>query len=124
MSLLKLKTGAPVPVTPREFFGSICPKVLALQAEICRKLGGTYAFSLFGDGGGAWTLDYTDAAVRDGAAEDADLWVEMDASDFTELLKGTLDLDAAASAGRIRLRGNPALLSRLVAVLEPAQGNP
>lgn len=122
MSLLKLRTGAPAPVTPREFFETICPKVLALQGEVCGKLGGTYAFSLFGDGGGGWTLDYRDATVRGGADEDADLWVEMDAGDFTELLKGTLDIDAGASAGRIRLRGNPALLSHLIAVLEPAQG--
>ena len=120
MSLLKLKTGDPSPVTPAEFFTAICPKVLALHQGICRKLGGRYAFQLFGDGGGAWTLDYNNVVVHDGAEGGSDLYVEMTAADFTELLKGTLDLEAAAQEGRLRASGDVALFSNLVAVLEPA----
>ena len=121
MTLLKLKTGAPSPVTPVEFFTSICPKVLALSDGICRKLGGRYAFQLFGEGGGSWTLDYNDVVVADGVL-DNDLYVEMEAADFTDLLKGTLDVEAAAQQGRLRASGDVALFSNLVVVLQPASG--
>lgn len=118
--MLKLKTGAIAPVTPVEFFTSICPKTLKVHQAICAKLGGRYAFQLFGDGGGAWTLDYARARVNDGIADDGwDLYLEMTASDFSELLKGTLDVDAAAEQGRLRVDGDVALFSSLIAVLEP-----
>jgi hypothetical protein len=125
MSILKLKTGAPAPVTPVEFFTSICPKTLAVHEAICTKLGGRYAFQLIGEGGGAWTLDFAHARVEDGVREDmatagADLYLEMSSADFTELLKGTLDVDAAAEQGRLRVDGDVSLFSNLIAVLEPA----
>jgi hypothetical protein len=120
MSLLKLTTGDPAPLTPVEFFTQTCPKVLSVHGAICKKLGGTYSFQLFGDGGGQWTLDYAGALVHEGLKDDADLYVEMDAADFTELLKGTLDVEGAADDGRIRIRGDASLFGNLVAVLEPA----
>jgi hypothetical protein len=120
MSLLKLRTGSVAAVTPSEFFTSICPKTLAVHRAICTKLGGRYAFQLFGDGGGAWTLDYGKAQVDDGVEDDRwDLYLEMTASDFSELLKGTLDVDAAADQGRVRIDGDVSLLSNLIAVLQP-----
>jgi hypothetical protein len=118
MSLLKLKTGEPNPVTPQEFFSVMCPKVLSLHGAICQKIGGTYAFQLFGDGGGAWTLDYNSQLVHEGVMDKPDLYVEMDAADFSDLLKGTLDVEAAADDGRIRIGGDAALFSNLIAVLE------
>ena len=125
MSLLKLKTGAPSPVTPVEFFTSICPKTLAVHEAICAKLGGRYAFQLFGDGGGAWTLDYATAQVADGVENEGwDLYLEMEAADFSDLLKGTLDVDAAADQGRLRVAGDVSLFSNLLAVLEPTSSSP
>jgi hypothetical protein len=118
MSLLKLKTGEPAPVTPAEFFSVLCPKVLTLHAPICKQIGGTYAFQLFGDGGGAWTLDYASSVVHEGVIERPDLYVEMDAADFSSMLKGTLDVERAADEGRIRIGGDAALFSNLIAVLE------
>jgi ubiquinone biosynthesis protein UbiJ len=58
--------------------------------------------------------------VHEGLKDDADLYVEMDAADFAELLKGTLDVEGAADDGRIRIRGDASLFGNLVAVLEPA----
>src|SRR5262245_54811035 len=98
MSHLQLKThGAEAkPMTPVEFFTSVCPKVLTVHEAICKRIGGNYAFRLFGDGGGQWTLDYAASQVHDGVRDGADLYVEMTASDFAEMLKGTLDVERAA----------------------------
>jgi hypothetical protein len=123
MSLLKLKaqSAGTSPVSPREFFTSICPKVLELHAGICARLGGRYAFQLFGEGGGAWTLDFPRGRVDDGVQDRSwDLYLEMEAGDFTDLLKGTLDVEAAAGAGRLRVDGDVRLFSNLIAILEPA----
>ena len=122
MSLHQLRTGSPTPTTAVEFFRTICPKVLTLHATICKQLGGLYAFQLFGEGGGAWTLDYPACVVRDGALDDADLYVEMEARDFADLLRGTLDVDRAAEEGRIRINGDASLFTNLAAVLEPTGG--
>lgn len=119
MSLLKLKTGAPSPVTAREFFDDICPKVLGLQSDACHKLGGTYGFAIFGDEGGNWSLDYASASVTMGNAASADLYVEMDAKDFGDLLRGALDVEASATAGRVRFSGDVSLLPNLTALFEP-----
>ena len=120
MSIMKLKAGTPSAVTPAEFFSTVCPAVLGLQSDVCKKIGGTYAFELSGDGGGAWTLDYNHGVVVGGADNDTDLSVQMTARDFADMMKGTLDVIAAAVAGRIRVRGDTGLFSNLIAVLEPA----
>ena len=122
MSLLQLKaqTATASPVTAHEFFTSICPKTLELHAAICAKVGGRYAFQLLGAGGGAWTLNFLDARVDDGVTDGGwDLYLEMETADFNELLKGTLDVEGAAAAGRLRVGGDVALFTNLIAVLEP-----
>jgi hypothetical protein len=120
MSLLKLKTGDPKPMTPVEFFEGVLPKVMELQKSVCQKLGGRYAFQLFGDGGGAWTLDFPHAQVGAGVNDAGwDLYLEMTAGDFTDLLKGTLDVARAAGEGRIRVDGDVSLFGNLMAVIEP-----
>ncbi|HEY4221876.1 MAG TPA: SCP2 sterol-binding domain-containing protein [Myxococcota bacterium] len=121
MSLLKLKTGDPKAMTPTEFFEAVCPKVLAVHAPICKQLGGSYAFQVLGQGGGAWTLDYGATLVHSGALPGADLLVEMSAHDFTDLLKGTLDVEKAADEGRVRIKGDAKLFGNLAAVLAPVE---
>ena len=48
-----------------------------------------------------------------------DFYVEMDAVDFTALLKGTLDVERAAGEGRIRVGGDPSMFANLMAVMQP-----
>ena len=119
--VLQLKTGEPVHISPKDFFNDIAPKIIEAQKEPCAKLGGTYAIQLFGDGGGAWTLDYVNAKVNDGVAEKVDLYLEMAAEDFQQMMKGTLDVEAAARGGKIRFDGDPNLFNNLAAVLQPAE---
>ena len=117
----RLNAGDPVEITPQQFFTDICPKILDAQREPCAKLGGTYTVQLFGEGGGSWTLDYDNAKVTDGVADKSTFHLEMNAGDFSGMMKGTLDVEAAAKEGRIRFQGDPALFSNLAAVLQPAE---
>lgn len=123
MSLLKLKaagakTGGP---TPAAFFQDLCPKVLAVHAHTCERIGGSYAFSLSGDGGGAWTLDYDARVVHDGALAKAGVEITMTTRDFSLWLKGALDVADAARSERIRIRGDRKLLHNLAAVMAPVE---
>jgi putative sterol carrier protein len=118
--VMPFKVGDPVTISPKIFFDDICPKILTAQKEPCAKLGGTYGIQLFGDGGGAWTLDYGAAKVSNGVGDKVDFYVEMTAEDFHGMMKGVLDLEAAARGGRIRYEGDPALFNNLAAILKPA----
>ncbi len=117
----RLKTGEPVEISTSDFFGAICPQILESQKEPCARLGGAYGIQLFGDSGGAWTLDFVNAAVKDGIGEKLDLYLEMDAKDFLGMMKGTLNVEDAARAGRIRFEGDPRFFNNLAAVLQPAE---
>jgi hypothetical protein len=118
--VLQLKVGDPVTISPKTFFDDICPKILTAQKGPCAQLGGTYGIQLFGDGGGAWTLDYSKAKVVPGVGDKVDFYLEMTAEDFHGMMKGVLDLDAAARGGRIRYEGDPNMFNNLAAILQPA----
>lgn len=122
MSIHQLKAQEPIrDMTPAQFFNELVPQILHVQRGACQTLGGTYAIQLFGDQGGAWTLDFPNASIESGARDDVDLYVEMSAADFQGLMKGTLDIPAAARAGRVRVEGNPQLFLNLAAILQPAE---
>ena len=117
----RLKTGEPVEISTSDFFGAICPQILESQKEPCARLGGAYGIQLFGESGGAWTLVYVYAEVKNGIDKEVDLYLEMDAKDFLCMMKGTLNVENAARAGRIHFEGDPRLFNNLSAVLQPAE---
>jgi putative sterol carrier protein len=117
---MRLKTGEPESVAPATFFNDVCPKILMAQKDTCAKLGGTYGIQLFGDKGGAWTLDFGTAKVNSGVADKVDFYVEMGAGDFEKMMAGKLDVVSSAKSGAIRFEGNPQMFSNLAVVLRPA----
>jgi hypothetical protein len=117
----RLMAGEPIEFSPSDFFTDLCPKILQAQKGPCAQLGGAYGIQLFGDKGGSWTLDFTTAAVAAGIADKVDLYLEMDSSDFVSLMKGTLDVEAAAKAGKISFNGDVRLFNNLAVVLQPAE---
>lgn len=116
----RLNAGEPMTFSPTEFFTDLCPKILEAQKEPCAKLGGAYGIQLFGDKGGSWTLDFTKGAVNSGIADKVDLYLEMEAADFALMMKGNLNVEAAAKAGKISFEGDPRLFNNLAVVLQPA----
>ena len=117
---MRLKTGEPETVSPQTFFTDVCPKILTAQKDICAKIGGTYGIQLFGDKGGAWTLNFATAKVDTGVADKVDFYLEMQAADFENMMMGKLDVLGSAKDGKIRFEGNPKMFSNLASVLRPA----
>jgi hypothetical protein len=113
------KKKAPPP-PPKEFFEVAAPRVLTAMSSLCASMGGSYAFVVEGEGGGAWTLDFTDASVREGS-DGADLTVTLPIEDFPvlatakgELRKLVADGTAACEGEKDRLEN----LSMVVAFLQ------
>jgi hypothetical protein len=117
--VLQLKVGDPVKLSPKQFFDDVCPQILTAQKDSCKQVGGTYGIQLFGDGGGAWTLDFPEARVKKGLDKDLSFYLEMTAEDFHGMMKGVLDIEAAARGGRVRFEGNPQMFGNLAAILKP-----
>lgn len=122
MSIHQLKSQDPIKdMTPAEFFNDLVPKILEAQKAACQTLGGTYGVQLFGENGGAWTLDYANATLHSGVLDSVDFYLEMKAADFASLMKGTLDVVKAAKEGRVSFEGDPQAFNNLAAVLQPAE---
>ena len=119
--MLQLQTmGGAIDTSPQQYFNEVLPKIIEAQREPCAKLGGTYGIKLFGEKGGAWTLDFPAAAVRPEVDAKVDFYLEMTAVDFIGMMKGSLDVEKAALAGKIRFEGDPRYFTNLAIVLKPA----
>jgi alkyl sulfatase BDS1-like metallo-beta-lactamase superfamily hydrolase len=108
-------------VTATRFFDEICPAVLDARRAAVVALGGAFAFLVRGEG--RWVLDFDSASVVTLDAHtraEVDIAFELDAADFTRLMKGTLDVAAAVTSGALHVRGNLDTLSKLTAVLRPS----
>lgn len=113
-----LKTTELTKVTARAFFDEAVPKAIEHQKELAQKLGGRLSFSLFGEEGGSWIVDFNAAKVTSGIEGEVDLHLEMDTDHFDELMKGTLDVEKAANEGLVRIRGDLAKLESIAILFD------
>jgi len=104
--------------TAKTFFEHVCPVLFRLRSELCQELGGRYAFTLQGAGGGAWTLDFGALAVESNAKK-ADLAISMKVDDFESLMDGSLDAGVAIQRGDLAFSGASELFGHLAAFTQP-----
>jgi hypothetical protein len=104
--------------SPRWFFEDIVPKVLHICHDLCALIGGRYGFRLTGSDASEWTIDYASATVIPAIVDDVDLYLEMSSGDFGQLIAGTLDVEAAADAGRMKHLGRAELFVNLMYVFD------
>lgn len=102
----------------KHFFEELCPRVLETRADAARRLGGSFAFVVEGEGGGTWRIDLAEAGVTAGDA-DAEVVMRLGIDELRALLKGSLDLDRAVREGRCAIEGDAGRLSLLSIILRP-----
>ncbi len=70
---------------------------------------------LSGEGGGKWTLRFSDGttALDEGETESPNMTLSMAASDFAALAQGELNPMAAFMQGKIKISGDMSLAMRL-----------
>jgi hypothetical protein len=113
--------GDPVDVNPIEFFDDVLPKIVKAQEKLAHDINAVYCFDLTGEHGGKWTVDLHTLEVRRGEPETANLYLNMSATDFHDMMVGKLDLDRAIDDNRIDLRGQYWLLAAFGALLRPGE---
>ena len=101
----------PEDILPAYFFECWVPEAVASDETRRSKLGDTEAvvvFRLAGEGGGEFTLEIGDGAVRGraGAADAPDLAVALDVSTWRDLNAGRLSAPEAVLKRRMRFEGN------------------
>src|SRR5688572_23756291 len=99
-------------ISPQQFFDTVVPNHLK-TVKVPEDQAHTYVFRLFGDQAGMWTIDLNRRKVTRGGVNKFDLYMEMDGTDFGQLLLEQLDMEQAFVSGRIRFEGDIRLLGVL-----------
>jgi putative sterol carrier protein len=99
-------------------------KMAQAQASIAKnvatasQIGATYKFILEGDGGGTWMVKlHTDPVIHEGD-EPADCVIQMDATDYVDMLEGRVEGQQLFFEGKLTIDGDMALAMKLQALNE------
>jgi putative sterol carrier protein len=97
-------------IDAKMFFEVGVPVALQANKELAKSNGKTIVFDILGKGGGTWVVDFAKCESKAGKIDKPDLYVEINAQDFSDLMTGKLAGDAAAMGGKLRTNGNAQLL--------------
>src|SRR4051812_44618266 len=93
-------------ITPEQFFERLVPVWLKNVKKVPAKQQNTVTFRFFGDEGGEWSVDLKKLKVHRGGVRKPALYLEMDRTDFVNMMGDRLDIRGAITAGRIRFDGD------------------
>ena len=102
----------------KTYFTTTVPTMLKEHPEKAGQAGATFSFNITGDGGGEWTLDLKSdpPMVSDGLA-DVDCAIEMENSDFVEMMANFQLAMQFFFTGKLKVTGDPMLATKLQNVL-------
>lgn len=106
-------------ITPQIFFDEVVPQILKATTEQRKAVTGTCEIALFGDQQQNWVVDLGQGTVAKGGNGKSDVYLEMNDTDFRQMMMNRLDWEEAIKAGRIRYDGNLPVLANFAAILEP-----
>ncbi|MFC1611035.1 SCP2 sterol-binding domain-containing protein [Myxococcota bacterium] len=104
-------------ISVETFLETIVPRLLSVSPKHGLNCTARLVIRLLGDQENEWTVDMDQRTVRQGRIEQPDLYLEMDRTDFVDLMHDELDVGSALIAGRIRFEGRIQLLGLLAASL-------
>jgi hypothetical protein len=110
-----------MPTTVKEFFDQRVPAALAENPERAKEVAAIYLFKISGDAGGTWTADLlaTPPTCTAGAAGEPGCTIEVSDQDFCTLVDGgTQAAMQILMAGRLKVTGNPALIAKLMSLVQ------
>ena len=110
-----------MPTTVKEFFDKRVPEALASNPGRARDVAAIYLFKVSGPEGGTWTADLlaSPPTCAPGTHDQPGCTIEISDQDFCALVDG--GAQAAMQilmAGRLKVTGNPALIAKLMGVLQ------
>ena len=98
--------------TPNELFAELPASV---DPDAVKSLNATIQFNLTGEDGGRWWAVIRDGRVEvgEGAVQNANVTIAMDAHDYVDMAVGTLNHQVAFMSGRLQISGDMELAMRL-----------
>jgi hypothetical protein len=110
-----------MPTSAREFFDKRVPEVLLANPGRAKEVAAVYLFKISGGEGGTWTADLqaTPPTCTPGVTGQPECTIEVSDQDFCTLVDGgTQAAMQVLLAGRLKITGNPALIAKLMVVLQ------
>jgi hypothetical protein len=106
---------AVIPKSASELFDTILPGAIAKNPDAARAVGAVYVFKVAGDGGGEWTVDLASAtpAIHKSVLPGAQCTIEVQHSDFINMLQNPALGMQLFMAGKLRVSGDPMLAMKL-----------
>ena len=95
-----------------EFFSGLAT---GLDPEKIKDWNATYQWVLDGDGGGSWFAKFADGSVdvQQGEAENPDITISANASDWVDIVNGKLNGQMAFLSGKLKIKGDMSLAMKL-----------
>ena len=91
------------------------------RTEEARQIGATYKFVLDGEGGGSWIVNLKDTVGVEPGDGEAECTIQMNGSDFVDLLEGRANGQQLFFSGKLRIEGDMALAMKLQRLTELLQ---
>ena len=107
--------------TAKEFFDKRVPEALQANPGRAKEVAAVYLFRISGADGGTWTADLvtTPPTCTPGANGNPQCTIEVSDQDFSTMIDG--GMQAAMQilfAGKLKITGDPALITKLTKVLQ------
>ena len=103
-------------MTPQEVFDKLPGRV---EAAALNGMNAKVQFDLSGEGGGNWVVSIADGRVttEKGSTPDPNVTASMSAADYVAMVNGELNPMNAFMTGKIRIKGDMALMMKLQSLL-------
>jgi alkyl sulfatase BDS1-like metallo-beta-lactamase superfamily hydrolase len=107
--------------TVKDFFDRRVPDALAANAGRAKDVAAVYLFNITGPDGGTWTADLVSSppTCAPGALGQPGCTIEVSDRDFCTIIEGGAQAAMQVlMAGRLKVTGNPALIAKLMGMLQ------